>query len=646
MFSRLAMSKTSDNNGIGEAGAVPALNTFEFCVSQPFIAESPYTPASQIVPRIEDSRPIFIDHKSGRALTFGQISSDALTIASGLLSLGLDPNHIYKLPPTSTCLQGPEIAPVVLIQLPNNIAFAPILLGTFAAGLTATLVSPALTSDELGWILQNAHPRAIITTSASLPAMLAAINQQTDHKEYYHPPPSTATPSSPLDWKALLAPSLSSPSIPFQIPFPLSPTSTPSRTAVILWSSGTSGRSKGVLLSHAALNFSMASLWHDMDSYLGQRQRWLGYVPFYHVFGLCTVLLMSIAAGAAVYTMPSFNLDVMLAAVPKLQITYLHMAPPIAVMLAKAPAVEKHARIDPRTGKNAFGSVVGAVTGGAPCGHEVVVQVYNRLGFRIKLGYGLSETCSTALQRGLSEAEMHAHAGDTGKPHWGVEVVIAAAAAAAAAPSDNGAVTKSAPLDTEGEILIRSPSVMTAYLPIGLFTDKRGGRPDMAATTDALTPDGFFRTGDVGTVNDGGRVRITDRLKELIKVRAYQVAPAELEAALCSSDKVADAGVIGVYDADEATEWPRAFVVPAGGVGVKNMGKAAIDSLAQELKGLVEKRTAKYKWLIGGIVFVDQIPKSPSGKILRRVLRDQGAGAGGGVEVALYVKKKRGGAKL
>jgi acyl-coenzyme A synthetase/AMP-(fatty) acid ligase len=161
---------------------------------------------------------------------------------------------------------------------------------------------------------------------------------------------------------------------------------------------------------------------------------------------------------------------------------------------------------------------------------------------------------------------------------------------------------------------------------------------DMSVTEEALTADGWFRTGDVGAICPEGRLRITDRLKELIKVRAYQVAPAELEAVLCSSEAVADAGVIGVYDKSEATEWPRAFVVPRA--GRENMSQADLQKLAVQLKELVEKRTAKYKWLIGGIVFVDQIPKSPSGKILRRILKNGGDEAKG-VEVKLYEKKKR-----
>ena len=509
------------------------------------------------------------------------------------------------------------------------------MLGTLAAGLTATLVSPSLTSAEIAWVLQNARPKVIITAKACLPAMQEAIKLQEDHAFFdavalytvdvagdrY---PSAVQDLSSQDWKHLLH-------------CPVKKISRPNnfdakrRTAIILWSSGTSGRSKGVLLSHHALNFSIASLWHDADFYLGQRQRWLAFVPFFHVFGMLNLFLLAIPSGATVYVMSAFKLDVMLAAVQRRQITYLHMAPPIGVMLAKSPAIEKFAKRDAH-GRNAFSSVTGAVTGGAPLGHDVVRQVFNRLGFRVRLGYGLTEACSVTLQQGLSEGEMEAQGGSTGLPHWGVELMIAGQ------PEAGSQRTLPAKSGESGEVLVRSPGLLSAYLPVGGFS--AGARKDMSATVEALTPDGWFRTGDVGTIAPDGSLSITDRIKELIKVRAYQVAPAELEAILCSSEEVADAGVIGVNDSAEATEWPRAFVVPAGAV---KRTEDELTALGHRLRELVEKQTARYKWLKGGIVFVKQIPKSPSGKILRRVMRQ---GMEAVLEVDVYKSESRARARL
>lgn len=513
---------------------------------------------------------------------------------------------------------------MVLVQLPNCLPFVPVVFGVFASGMTATLVSPALTAPEISWILQNSRPRAIVTATSCLPAMREAVGVQEDKaffnevpvftvdvaNDAYPETPSKAAGPGARDWTELLT--LAKP-----LARAVEITRPENSTAVILWSSGTSGRSKGVLLSHNALNFSVASLWHDLDYRPQQRQHWLGYVPFYHVFGLCNIFLLAPCIGASTYIMHQFNLETVLEAVPRYGVTYFHMAPPVAVMLAKAPIVEKY--------KGKFGSVIAGVTGGAPLGHEIVVEVFKRLGFRVRLGYGLSETCSTSLQRGVGEAEMDSQAGKTGLPHWGVELMIAR-------PDETFAETPLRPalVGAEGEVLIRCPSLLSAYLPIG---GAAVAEPDMSVTKEALTRDGWFRTGDVGTLNAEGHLQITDRLKELIKVRAFQVAPAELEAILSGDEDVADAGVVGVYDANEATEWPRAFVVPR-----KKGGEEELRKLAAQLKALVEGKTAKYKWLQGGIVFVDQVPKSPSGKILRRVMKDGGVK---GFEVKLYERKKR-----
>lgn len=581
-------------------------------------------------------------HPPDRTLTFGKARDDALTVAANLRALGLDPDQIQALPATAACAR-PELAPVVLIQLPNCLAFAPVLFGAFASGLTASLASPALTATELGWILQNARPRAIITAKACLGAMREALGAQEDAAFFAKVPVFTvdvkddaylsgAAPASPSssssakeqDWSVLLRnPSSGAKS------YHLSAVSAPNRTAVILWSSGTSGRSKGVLISHGALVFATASIWYDADYHKpGRKQSWLGYVPFYHVFGLCNIFLLAPSVGATCHVMSAFSLEAMCAATARRGVTYLHMAPPVAVMLAKAAVVEKYVK------QGGFRTVVAGVTGGAPLGHEVVLEVHRRLGFRVKMGYGLSETCNTSLQRGITEGDMHAGAGDSGRPHYGVELLIAADGQDF---SSKGGDTVPGKTGEAGEILIRSPSLMSAYLPIGGLA---AGQPDMSVTTEALTPDGWFRTGDVGFLDARGAIHITDRLKELIKVRAYQVAPAELEAVLCSSEAVADAGVIGVYDSSQATEWPRAYVVPRDPELVKNGGdRVGLQKLAAELRALVEKRTARYKWLVGGIVFADAIPKSPSGKILRRVIKD--GGVKGGIEVAVYEKKKR-----
>ena len=155
-----------------------------------------------------------------------------------------------------------------------------------------------------------------------------------------------------------------------------------------------------------------------------------------------------------------------------------------------------------------------------------------------------------------------------------------------------------------GELWIKGPNVFAGYLN------------NPSATANALTEDGYFRTGDVGFQDAQGNFYITDRIKELIKYKGFQVAPAELEGLLVGHDKVADACVVGVYDGRQATEVPRAFIVTTEtGVNQK--------VLEREITEWLNAKVAKHKMLRGGVRFVDEIPKTASGKILRRVLKDR-----------------------
>lgn len=153
-----------------------------------------------------------------------------------------------------------------------------------------------------------------------------------------------------------------------------------------------------------------------------------------------------------------------------------------------------------------------------------------------------------------------------------------------------------------GELWVKGPNIMLGYL----------NNPE--ATASSITPDGFYKTGDVGHVDNDGHFYITDRVKELIKYNGFQVAPAELEGILAAHAKVDDCAVMGVFAPELETEVPRAFVVLAKGV-------EASKTTEEELLKFVEGKCAKHKWIRGGVRFVEEIPKSPSGKILRRLLK-------------------------
>jgi acyl-CoA synthetase (AMP-forming)/AMP-acid ligase II len=162
-----------------------------------------------------------------------------------------------------------------------------------------------------------------------------------------------------------------------------------------------------------------------------------------------------------------------------------------------------------------------------------------------------------------------------------------------------------------GEICIRGPNVFKGY------------HNDLPATEAALTSDGYFRTGDVGIIDEAGHLRVVDRIKELIKFKGYQVAPAELEGILLRHKGVADACVVGVYDEKQRTELPRAYVVRnKAWLPSDQKGCSPDEALALELQDWVAQRAAHYKRLRGGVLFVDELPRTASGKILRRHLKE------------------------
>ena len=304
-----------------------------------------------------------------------------------------------------------------MIHLPNCLPMIPLMFGIFAAGLTATLANPALTSRELAWLLQNSVPKVIVTTLAALPTMEAAIQEVEDEaakaalrhtkiltvdpaaKDYSGGSTLPEVTLNSTDWKVLLQHS------PLPKPATFNADECRRRTAVILWSSGTTGKSKGVLLSHTALTSSVASGWHAFPEW-GANERCLGLAPFYHVFGLVVVLLMAPSAGVTIVSMPRFELGLMLEYIEKHKITYLHTAPPVLVLLANSPLVKR----------GTLQSLKGAVSGGAPCPTAIIDRIYEKLGFYCKLGYGLTETGSSCHVMGTTYEEIKEQHGTTGPP--------------------------------------------------------------------------------------------------------------------------------------------------------------------------------------------------------------------------------------
>jgi acyl-CoA synthetase (AMP-forming)/AMP-acid ligase II len=347
----------------------------------------------------------------------------------------------------------------------------------------------------------------------------------------------------------------------------------PEDLAVLPFSSGTTGLMKGVMLTHRNLVANIEQAWNSMP--LAEDDVLVGVLPFFHIYGQTVVLNLGLAKGATIVTMPRFDLDQLLEIVERHGVTWLHVAPPVVLALATAPQVE---------GRD-FSNLKLVISGAAPLDAELAGRAEARIGAPIRQGYGLTELSPVSHKSRLARVDE--------TPPGSVGALIPNTEARLVDPETGEDVADG----EQGEIWIRGPQVMRGYLN------------NEVATAETLTEDGWLRTGDIGRVDENGFFYVVDRLKELIKYKGYQVPPAELEAVLVSHPKVRDAAVIGMLTED-GEEAPMGCVVADG------------DVEAVELLDYVADRVAPYKKL-RRIEFVEEVPKSASGKILRRVLREQ-----------------------
>jgi acyl-CoA synthetase (AMP-forming)/AMP-acid ligase II len=298
----------------------------------------------------------------------------------------------------------------------------------------------------------------------------------------------------------------------------------------------------------------------------------VAFIPFFHIYGVFAFLTYGISVGATIVTMPRFDLDHYLELLQDYRAPQAFVVPPVVLALANHPSVERYDLSHLRM----------VMTAAAPVSPALCEAVAQRLHCQVKQVYGMTEL--SPVSHANPEHAIRPGAGGMVIRNTEVKVV------------DIETSRELGP-NERGELWVRGPQVMQGYL----------NRPE--ATAETITPDGWLKTGDIGYADDDGYFYIVDRLKELIKYKGYSVAPAELEAILLSHPAIADAAVVPSPDA-EAGELPKAFIA------LRN------DADPDEIMAFVAERVAPYK-KIRLVEFIDQIPKSASGKILRRVLRDQ-----------------------
>lgn len=297
-------------------------------------------------------------------------------------------------------------------------------------------------------------------------------------------------------------------------------------------------------------------------------------------YGLTILLHMPCYLGYTVFVMPKFDLAEFCRVIQDNKITFAPVVPPVVLGLAKHPIVSKYD----------LSSCKSLNSGAAPLTRELVETVWNRLKIPVKQGYGLSETSPTTHIQFLEDFQTKVGSVGVMLPNQVAKFI--------------NAEEKEVPRGETGELWIKGPNVFLGYL----------NNPE--GTKNAFSEDGYFKTGDVGHEDSEGNFFITDRVKELIKYKGFQIPPAELEGYLVGHDKIDDVAVIGINDVAQATEVPRAYVVLKEGVPQS-------EQTAKEIISWIDAKVAHHKKMRGGIRFIDSIPKSVAGKILRRVLKEK-----------------------
>jgi acyl-CoA synthetase (AMP-forming)/AMP-acid ligase II len=315
----------------------------------------------------------------------------------------------------------------------------------------------------------------------------------------------------------------------------------------------------------------------------------MAVLPFFHITGLVHQLHLPVLLNAEVIMLPQFSMPTMLRTIVDYQLTELLLVPPIIIRLVRDKEVDQ----------NDLSHVTRFSCGAAPLIEEIIQLLQKKFpGTGFKQGYGMTESCS-CITAHPPEKYDYKYAHTDGAVVANTEVKII--------KEDR----TEAGVGEAGEILARGPQVVMGYLG------------DEAATRETFV-DGWLRTGDQGAMDEEGMIHILDRIKEMIKVKGIGVAPAELEDLLLGHPKVDNVAVVGIKD-HYSGELPKAFVVLKDGVNAGN-------ALGQELMKWVRERKTRYKW-IKEVEFVGEIPKSASGKILRRILRDRK-----GVDIGVRVR--------
>ncbi len=447
---------------------------------------------------------------------------------------------------------------VFAIYSPNVPEYAIIFHAVASVGGINTTINPLYTAGELAKQLNDSQAKYLLTVPMFLDKAQEAAENSAVEEIFVFGEAEGATP-----FAALMQAEGEAPQVEIN----------PQEDLVVLpYSSGTTGLPKGVMLTHYNLIANICQI-EDIEQF-DEHDNLIAILPFFHIYGMVVIMSMGLYKGATLVSMPRFDLEQFLQNMQTHRISRAYLVPPIVLALAKHPLVDTYD----------LSNLKVILSGAAPLSAEVSIACRERLGCIVKQGYGMTEMSPVT----------HLDSDDPTKIKMGaIGYCLANTECKIVSLEDGSDLGR----NQEGEVWIRGPQAMLGYL----------NKPEETAA--CLDNEGWYHTGDVGYVDDNDYFYIVDRVKELIKYKGMQVAPAELEAMLLTNPAIADAAVIPSPD-EEAGEIPKAFVVLKGEIN------------AAEIMAFVAQRVAPHK-KIRLVEIVDQIPKSASGKILRRILVTQ-----------------------
>lgn len=509
---------------------------------------------------------------TGRSYTHAQLYDGIMRFGGALQSL-------EAMKGAERMLREERRGPTVAILCPNCPEYPIAFYGCSVAGGTVTTINPAYTPGEVARHLKDSDTKVIVVDAILEPVVDAALGLLGKENKAFVDGVVVIVNGPSKHGRPNLRDIVADPNTPFVdiVEPPLD------ATAILPYSSGTTGLPKGVCLSHDAFTCTLHSYHHPsigaMAPAEGDSQEvTLGLLPFYHIYGMIIVLSSTMAKGGKVVTMPMFEPKAFVDIIATNKVSVLHIVPPLLNFMALNPAVPV----------SAWSTVHTFTCSAAPVPVSTAAILKEKAAQPISFqeGYGMTETLGTHIvPKGANRL------GWCGKLMSHVRAKVIDVETKEVLPSGQA-----------GELCINSPANMKCYLN------------NEKATRETLDEDGWIMTGDVAVYDDEGYFKIVDRLKELIKVKGIQVSPSELEDVLLTHPGVADAGVVGVA-CDMAGEVPRAYVVPR-----------SKDVKAEELQAFIAGKLARHKHLLGGVKFVEELPKNPTGKIIRRKLREMANG--------------------